>query len=95
MFYFFFCFVFPFSNSITIDHSPNGPNSKLFIKSVQVHDEEIYTCGITYLDPSDSCDSSGSHKIKLNVLGLYWRIFHFIFSMFESEMETKCCLTLK
>lgn len=57
--------------SIIIDHSATGPHSKLFIKSVQVHDEEIYNCAIIYLKPSDSCNSTGSHKIKLNVLGMY------------------------
>lgn len=57
--------------SISIDHTPNGPQTKLFIKSVQVHDEETYTCSVTYLEPSESCDSNGSYKIKLNVLGMY------------------------
>lgn len=60
----------PFTR-ITIDHSPSGPFTKLYIKSVQAHDEEIYTCSTTYLDPSEACDSSGSFEIKLNVLGKY------------------------
>lgn len=60
-----------FHFSITIDHTPNGPHTKLFIKSVQVHDEETYTCSVTYLEPSESCESNGSYKIKLNVLGMY------------------------
>lgn len=62
---------FAIHSSITIDHNPNGPHTKLFIKSVQVHDEETYTCDVTYLDPSESCESRGSYKIKLNVLGEY------------------------
>lgn len=62
-------FVLFLFNRITIDHSPTGPFTKLYIKSVQAHDEEIYSCVTTYLDPSDACNSSGSFKIKLNVLG--------------------------
>lgn len=60
-------FVFSFN----IEHHSNGPHTKLVINSVQVHDEEVYTCGLTYLDPLESCESSGSYKIKLNVLGVY------------------------
>lgn len=67
---FYWFLVSSFRYRITIDHSPSGPYTKLFIKSVQVHDEETYTCSITYLDPSDTCESSGSYKIKLNVLGV-------------------------
>lgn len=55
--------------SITIEHTPSASHTRLFIKSVQVHDEETYKCVVTYLDPSDSCESKGSYKIKLNVLG--------------------------
>lgn len=36
-----------------------------------MHDEETYTCSVTYLEPSESCESNGSYKIKLNVLGMY------------------------
>lgn len=68
--------------SITIDHNPSGPFTKLYIKSVQVHDEETYTCAITYLDPSDACESSGSYKIKLNVLGWYLWLLLIVSSFF-------------
>lgn len=67
---YYFVVRFWFHYSITIDHTPDGPATKLFIKSVQVQDEETYTCSVTYLDPSESCDSSGSYKIKLDVLGM-------------------------
>lgn len=65
------CLFVWFIFSIKIEQEQNGPNT-LFIKSVQVQDEGTYTCGVTYLDPSESCDSSGSYKIKLNVLGMYF-----------------------
>lgn len=67
---YYFVVRFRFHCSISIDHNPDGPATKLFIKSVQVQDEETYTCSVTYLDPSESCDSSGSYKIQLDVLGM-------------------------
>lgn len=60
---------FYFTDRITIDHNPKENVTKLNIKSVQVHDEEVYKCTTTYVDPSESCDSFDSYSIKLNVLG--------------------------
>lgn len=60
---------FSISGRITIDHNPTENATKLNIKSVQVHDEEIYKCTITYVDPRETCDSFDSYSIQLNVLG--------------------------
>lgn len=60
---------FQLSNRITIDHNPKENATKLNIKSVQVHDEEVYKCTTTYLDPRETCDSFDSYSIQLNVLG--------------------------
>lgn len=62
---------FYFTDRITIDHNPKENVTKLNIKSVQVHDEEVYKCTTTYVDPSETCDSFDSYNIKLNVLGNY------------------------
>ncbi|XP_031616824.1 hemicentin-1 isoform X2 [Contarinia nasturtii] len=56
----------PYRGRITID--PDGSHTKLYIKSVQVHDEDTYKCVVTYSDPLDSCESKGLYIIKLNVL---------------------------
>lgn len=42
--------------------------SILSIKSVEIDDEETYSCEITYMNPKDNCDaSSGSYEIDLIV----------------------------
>jgi hypothetical protein len=42
--------------------------SILSIQSVQIDDEDDYTCEITYLDPSDSCEVSTFHTdVKVEV----------------------------
>lgn len=46
----------------------HGKSVRLGIKSVSIDDEDLYSCEITYLEPLESCDTSGEYKIKLNVV---------------------------
>lgn len=38
------------------------------MKSVTIDDEDLYSCEITYLDPPESCDSTGEYQINLIVV---------------------------
>lgn len=38
------------------------------MKSVTLEDEDLYSCEITYLDPPESCDSTGEYQINLIVV---------------------------
>lgn len=40
----------------------------LEIKSVQIEDEAEYSCEITYIEPTESCDTSNEYKIQLSVV---------------------------
>lgn len=64
IFYYFSCHF-----SITIEHNPRGPSTRLNIKSLQVQDEDTYLCETTFLEPLESCSSSGTYSIDLKVLG--------------------------
>ncbi len=41
--------------------------SKLHIQSVQVDDEALYLCEITYLEPLETCDTTGAYSINVQV----------------------------
>lgn len=41
--------------------------SLLSIKSVEIEDQDVYTCEVTYLEPLDGCDSTGEYKTELIV----------------------------
>lgn len=62
-------FLFLIFNRISIDHTAHDTVTKLNVKSVQVHDEGVYSCTATYLNPIETCHSLDSHKTTLNVLG--------------------------
>jgi hypothetical protein len=41
---------------------------RLNIKSVKIEDEDLYTCEITYSEPSESCHTTGEYQINLLVV---------------------------
>ncbi|XP_037908056.1 hemicentin-1 isoform X6 [Hermetia illucens] len=56
-----------YMSRMSIDHSPKGPVTSLSIKSLQIADEDVYTCESTFLEPRESCDTSGVYRIDLKV----------------------------
>ncbi|XP_059622571.1 hemicentin-2-like isoform X2 [Phlebotomus argentipes] len=57
-----------FKPRMSIDHSPNGPATRLHIKGVQVSDEDTYVCESTFLEPLESCNNLGAYSIDFKVL---------------------------
>ena len=53
---------------LSIDHAPSRSGSRLHIKSVMVDDEDIYLCEITYLEPLETCETTGTHSIDMKVI---------------------------
>lgn len=51
---------------MTVEHA-GAKGSKLYIQSVTVDDESTYLCEITYLEPLETCDTTGTHSINLQV----------------------------
>lgn len=45
-----------------------GKSVLLEIKSVQLEDEDLYFCEITYIEPIETCDTSDEYKINLSVV---------------------------
>jgi len=45
-----------------------GKSVLLEIKSVRIEDEDLYSCEITYLEPTETCDTSDEYKINLSVV---------------------------
>lgn len=41
--------------------------SLLSIKSVEIEDQDIYLCEVTYIEPLDGCDSTGEYRTNLVV----------------------------
>lgn len=64
--------------SMTIEHNPQGPSTQLKLKSVKVSDEEIYMCESTYLEPLETCETSGSYSILLKVNGKYIKFCNYL-----------------
>lgn len=52
---------------LAIDYAP-GRYVRLGIKSIQVDDEEIYSCEITYLEPLETCETTGEYQTSLRVV---------------------------
>lgn len=69
IFHFLFLFLLFFHFRLSIDHSPSGPSTRLHIKNLQVSDDDNYLCESTYLEPLESCDTTGAYNIKLNIYG--------------------------
>lgn len=44
-----------------------GKSVLLEIKSVRIEDEDLYSCEITYLEPTEICDTADEYKINLSV----------------------------
>lgn len=55
-----------FADRIQVDHSANQSESFLVIKTVEVTDEGIYKCKITYYEVRDNCQAE--HHINLTTL---------------------------
>lgn len=71
-FFFRISFILTFLNvffRLSIDHSPSGPSTRLHIKNLQVSDDDTYLCESTYLEPLESCDTTGAYNIKLSIYG--------------------------
>lgn len=54
-------------NRLAIDYTP-GRSVRLIIKSLRIDDEDIYSCEITYLEPLETCDTSGEYQTSLKVV---------------------------
>lgn len=54
---------------LTIQHAPSSPSTRLHIENLQVSDDDTYLCESTYLEPLESCDTTGAYIIKLNIYG--------------------------
>lgn len=52
---------------LVIDYSP-GRYVRLGVKSLQVDDEDVYSCEITYLEPLETCDTTGEYQTNLKVI---------------------------
>lgn len=55
------------TSRLAIDFSPGRP-VRLAIKSIQVDDEDIYSCEISYLEPLETCDTTGEYQTDLKVV---------------------------
>jgi hypothetical protein len=55
------------SDRLSVEHAGNK-GSKLHIQSVQVDDEAVYLCEITYLEPLETCDTTGAYSINVQVV---------------------------
>lgn len=52
---------------LSIDYS-KGRHCKLAIKSISIEDEDVYSCEVTYLEPLETCDTSGEYLTNLKVV---------------------------
>lgn len=52
---------------LNIDYSP-GRYVRLGIKSIIVDDEDVYSCEVTYLEPLETCDTTGEYQTNLKVV---------------------------
>ncbi|CRK99567.1 CLUMA_CG012880, isoform B [Clunio marinus] len=55
------------SDRLAINYSP-GRFVKLDIKSIQIDDEDTYSCEVTYLEPLETCDTTGEYQTNVNVV---------------------------
>lgn len=53
---------------LAIDYLTGRTAVRLGIKSVQVDDEDVYSCEITYLEPLETCDTTGEYQTDLKVI---------------------------
>lgn len=50
-----------------MEYAPNKIGSRLNIKAIQIEDEDVYMCEITYLEPLESCETTGEYSIDVKV----------------------------
>ena len=54
---------------ISVDHSPNGPSTRLHLANLQVSDDGVYLCESTFIEPLDTCNNLAVYNIEVKVLG--------------------------
>lgn len=52
---------------MSVEYAPNKIGSRLNIKAIQIEDEDVYMCEITYLEPLESCETTGEYSIDVRV----------------------------
>ena len=52
-----------------MDHSPNGPSTRLHLANLQVSDDGVYLCESTFIEPLDTCNNLAVYNIEVKVLG--------------------------
>lgn len=57
------------SSRISVDHSPNGPSTRLHLNNLQVSDDGVYLCESTFIEPMDTCNNLAVYNIEVKVLG--------------------------
>ena len=60
-------FFFSFYHRLSINYTP-GRSVRLAIKGIQIVDEDVYSCEITYLEPLETCDTTGEYQTTLKVI---------------------------
>lgn len=66
---------------ISVDHSPNGPSTRLHLNNLQVSDDGVYLCESTFIEPLDTCNNLAVYNIDVKVLGRFLSFFpSFIYS---------------
>lgn len=52
---------------MSVEYAPNKIGSRLNIKAIEIEDEDVYMCEITYLEPLESCETTGEYSIDVKV----------------------------
>ncbi|CAO1401818.1 unnamed protein product [Diamesa tonsa] len=55
------------ADRLSVEYAPNKIGSRLNIKAIQIEDEDVYMCEITYLEPLESCETTGEYSIDVKV----------------------------
>lgn len=52
---------------LSIEYS-KGRHCRLAIKSISIDDEDIYSCEVTYLEPLETCETTGEYQTNVKVV---------------------------
>lgn len=52
---------------LSIEYS-KGRHCRLAIKTITVDDEDVYSCEVTYLEPLETCETTGEYQTSLKVV---------------------------
>lgn len=57
----------PMQSRLNLEYTPPKP-ARLSIRNIQVEDEAVYSCEATYLEPLDTCETTGEYFFSLQVV---------------------------